>query len=213
MESPEGDVVLENRRTKVELYEQIRREYEHGAGTIRAVARRLGCTGEMLAVRRRHIAPDQSSVKIEQRVYRGVLDDPKNSQSRAVAVPPRTAALLKEWLDTAVDPDPDAWVFASENRETPLWRDNLLRRHVRPALRKVGLGWVDFKVMRRTNASLGQDAKVDPKVSADQRGHGIGVSLDVYTKTSIQRKAEGAQQLEDAVLGRKAVPIREKVAS
>jgi integrase len=169
--------------------------------------------GEMLAVRRRHIAPDRSSVTIEQRVYRGVLDDPKNSQSRTVAVPPRTAALLREWLDTAVDPAPDAWVFASENRETPLWRDNLLRRHVRPALRKIGLGWVDFKVMRRTNASLGQDAKVDPKVSADQRGHGIGVSLDVYTKTSIQRKAEGAQQLEDAVLGRKVVPIREKVAS
>ena len=68
-------------------------------------------------------------------------------------------------------------------------------------------------MLRRTNASLGQDAKVDPKVSADQRGHGIGVSLDVYTKTSIQRKAEGALQLEDAVLGRKVVPIREKVAS
>src|ERR1051325_8341511 len=41
-ERPEGDVVLENRRVKVELYEQIRREYEHGAGTIRAVARKLG---------------------------------------------------------------------------------------------------------------------------------------------------------------------------
>jgi hypothetical protein len=48
--------------------------------------------------------------------------------------------------------------------------------------------------------------------SADQRGHGIGVSLDVYTRASIQRKAEGAQQLEDAVLGQKVVPIREKVA-
>src|SRR6266852_5089507 len=35
-------MVLENRRGKVELYEQIRREYEHGAGTIRAVARKLG---------------------------------------------------------------------------------------------------------------------------------------------------------------------------
>jgi transposase len=33
---------LENRRAKVELYEQIRREYEHGGGTIRAVARKLG---------------------------------------------------------------------------------------------------------------------------------------------------------------------------
>jgi len=33
---------LSTRRSKVELYEHIRREYEHGAGTIRAVARRLG---------------------------------------------------------------------------------------------------------------------------------------------------------------------------
>ena len=33
---------MENRRAKVELYEQIRREYEYGAGTIRAVARKLG---------------------------------------------------------------------------------------------------------------------------------------------------------------------------
>src|SRR2546422_2710235 len=40
--SPEGDAVLENRRAKVELYEQIRQEYEHGDGTIRAVARKLG---------------------------------------------------------------------------------------------------------------------------------------------------------------------------
>ena len=33
---------MENRRAKVELYEQIRREYEHGSGTIRAIARKLG---------------------------------------------------------------------------------------------------------------------------------------------------------------------------
>lgn len=149
--------------------------------------------GEMLALQRRHVAQDRSSVEVQQRVYRGEIDDPKNRKARTVAIPPRTATQLSEWLDTAVDPAPEAWVFASEN--------------------KVGLAWVDFKVVRRTNASLGQDANVDPKVSADQRGHGIGVSLDVYTKTSIQKKAEGAQQLEGAVLGRKVVPIREKVAS
>jgi len=33
---------LEHKEEQVELYEHIRREYEHGAGTIRAVARRLG---------------------------------------------------------------------------------------------------------------------------------------------------------------------------
>lgn len=31
-----------NRRAKVELFEQIRREYDYGAGTIKGVARKLG---------------------------------------------------------------------------------------------------------------------------------------------------------------------------
>jgi integrase len=169
--------------------------------------------GEMLALRRRNVASDGSSVEVEQRVYRGDLDDPKNGEGRTVAIPSRTASLLLEWLGAAVDPEPDAWVFASENRETPMWRDNLLRRHIRPPLEKVGLGWVDFKVMRRTNASLGHKAKVDPKVSADQRGHGIGVSLDEYTKTDLKQKAAAAKKLEDSVLGRKVVRMPKRKAS
>jgi integrase len=169
--------------------------------------------GEILAIRRRNVATDGSYVAIEQRVYRGDLDTPKNSETRQVAVPPRSSALLVEWLRAAVGPEQDAWVFASENPETPLWRDNLLRRHVRAPLEQVGLGWVDFKVMRRTNASLGQVAKVDPKVSADQRGHGIGVSLDVYTKSNIQQKGVAAKKLEDSVLGRKVVRMPRQKAS
>jgi integrase len=169
--------------------------------------------GEMLAIQRRNVSPDGRSVEIEQRVYRGDLDVPKNGETRSVSVPPRTSALLVEWLSAAVDPEPTAWVFASENRETPLWRDNLLRRHIRPALAKVNLGWVDFKVMRRTNASLGHHAKVDPKVSADNRGHGIGVSLDVYTKSSIGQKAVAVKKLEDSVLGPKIVRMPRKKAS
>jgi len=169
--------------------------------------------GEMLAIQRRNVSPDGRSVEIEQRVYRGDLDVPKNGKTRTAAVPPRAAALLLAWLDAAVDPEPTAWVFASENRETPLWRDNLLRRHIRPALEAVDLGWVDFKVTRRTNASLGHGAKVDPKVSADQRGHGIGVSLDVYTKSSMGQKAVAAKKLEDSVLGGKVARMPDRKAS
>jgi hypothetical protein len=33
------------RRAKVELFEQIRREYEFGVGTVKGVARRLGVHG------------------------------------------------------------------------------------------------------------------------------------------------------------------------
>jgi ActR/RegA family two-component response regulator len=36
------------RRAKVELFEQIRREYEFGVGTIRAVAQKLGVHRRMV---------------------------------------------------------------------------------------------------------------------------------------------------------------------
>jgi integrase len=168
--------------------------------------------GEILALRRSSIGRDGGSVEIQQRVYRGDLDVPKNGKGRTVAVPPRTAALLSEWLATAVDSEPDSWVFASENPKTPLWRDNLLRRHIQTQLEAVGLGWVDFKVMRRTNASLGH-GRVDTKAAADQRGHGIGVSLDVYTQTNIKQRAAVARKLENSVLGTKVVRMPRRKAS
>src|SRR5882672_6001622 len=37
-----------DRKTKVELFEQIRREYEHGGGTIRGIAKKLGIHRRMV---------------------------------------------------------------------------------------------------------------------------------------------------------------------
>jgi hypothetical protein len=36
-------------------------------------------------------------------------------------------------------------------------------------------------------------------VSADQRGHGIGVAIDVYTKAGLGKRAEAAEKLENSV--------------
>jgi hypothetical protein len=35
-------------------------------------------------------------------------------------------------------------------------------------------------------ASLSRKAKIDDKVAADQRGHGLGVSLEVYSISGVQ---------------------------
>ena len=66
--------------------------------------------------------------------------------------------------------------------------------------------------MRRTNASLGH-GRVDTKAAADQRGHGIGVSLDVYTQTDIKQRAAVARKLENSVLGTKVVRMPKRKAS
>ncbi len=50
------------------------------------------------------------------------------------------------------------------------------------------------------NASLSKKAGVDPKVASDQRGHGLGVSLKVYTSSDMEQKPAALKALEAAVL-------------
>lgn len=83
--------------------------------------------------------------------------------------------------------------------------DNVWRRSIQPRLEKIGLSWASFQVLRRINASLSKKAGVDPKIASDQRGHGIGVSLDVYASSDLEQKRDARSKLEAVVL-RKAQP-------
>ena len=69
-----------------------------------------------------------------------------------------------------------------------------------PKLESVGLEWATFQVLRKTNASLSKKAGVDPKVASDQRGHGLGVSMEVYTVSDLEQKRAAVNKLEAAVL-------------
>jgi integrase len=160
--------------------------------------------GEILGLQRRHVSEDCREVVIEQRLYRGDIDTPKTTSSRrTVAIASETVRQLQEWMEL-VDDSPKAWVFASENPAKPMWRDNVWYRYMKPKLEPLGLGWANFQVLRRTHASLGHDAEIDPKVAADQRGHGIGVALDVYTHTSMEARRGAAEKLERSVLSLKS---------
>ena len=81
-----------------------------------------------------------------------------------------------------------------------LYLDNLWRRSMQPKLERVGLDWATFQVLRKTNASLSKKAGVDPKVASDQRGHRLGVSLEVYTSSDLEQKRTAVNKLEAAVL-------------
>lgn len=155
--------------------------------------------GEIVALRRNRLQMT-GSLLISERRYRGSSGVPKNGRSRQAGLSDGTAALMSEWLDLAIDQAPDALVFPSENGVTPIRMENLWKRVFRPRLMPLGLAWATFQVLRKTNASLSKKHGVDVKVSADQRGHGVGVSLDVYTVSALSEKREAANKLEAAVL-------------
>lgn len=52
-------------------------------------------------------------------------------------------------------------------------------------------------------ASIGHRLKLDPKVTVDERGHGVGVAIQESTKTSVKDRAAAARKLEQEVLGKR----------
>jgi integrase len=60
--------------------------------------------------------------------------------------------------------------------------------------------WATFQIMRRTHASLSRQAGIDPKLVADQLGHGLGVNLDVYTVAALDKRRQAVETLEASVL-------------
>lgn len=157
--------------------------------------------GEILALRIRNVHPDH--LAIVERVYKGKLDTPEGRKgkrtARKVALSTGTALEIALWKSVLLKATPDAYLFQTE-RNTPLSRDNIWNRQIKPKLEKIGLEWATFQVLRRTNASLSRKAKIDDKVSADQRGHGLGVSMEVYSHSDLEQRSEAVNRLESEVI-------------
>jgi integrase len=153
---------------------------------------------EIFGLRRGRVTDDY--VQVVERVSRRDIDTPKTEKSvRKVALSSTVKEDLRLWLDTTPG-GPNDWLFPSENPRMPIGADNMMARYIRPKLKheKVGLGWVDYRVMRRTHSSLMNGLCIDPKVVADQQGHTVDVNLNVYTQTSIASRQEAAETLASA---------------
>ena len=166
--------------------------------------------GEILALRWKSVAG--GIIRVEERVYKRKFNTPKNGKTREGAISDGTLELLNEWAELAQDPGPDGFVFPSEKVTTPISLDNLWRRNMRPVLEAIGMEWATFQVLRKTNASLSKKAGVDPKVASDQRGHGLGVSLEVYTSSDLEQKRAALRALEAAVRQKESKPQPEPSA-
>lgn len=56
-----------------------------------------------------------------------------------------------------------------------------------------------LQVLRRTHSSLMNDLEIDAKLIADQFGHSLDVTQNVYTKAALRRCQEAVRKLYEAV--------------
>jgi integrase len=152
---------------------------------------------EIFGLRRGRVKDDY--VEIMERVCKRDIDTPKTAKAmRHAALSSGLQQDIKLWLSSSPDTGPAGWLFPSEKLTTPIGRENIMNRHIRPRLEKLGLEWVDYRVMRRTHSSLMNEKGVSPKLIADQQGHGVDVNLNVYTQSSVESRAKALETLESA---------------
>lgn len=137
------------RRAKVELFEQIRREYEFGVGTIKGVARKLG---------------------VHRRMVRQALSDAE-PPARRQAERERPALLpLLPFIDRILETDRKAprkqrhtahriWQRILAERPECQVAESTVRRYVRE--RKQELGWSSRVTCIPQQYELGQEGQVD----------------------------------------------------
>jgi hypothetical protein len=166
--------------------------------------------GEIFALRWKLVRDE--IIRVEQRVYERLLDSPKNGKTREGAMSDGTVALLKQWVELARNPSSEGFVFPSENLSTPLSADNVWRRNMKPRLEEIGMEWATFQFLRKTNASLSKKEDINPKVAADQRGHGNGsrpgglYNIRYGAEKNSSEKARGRRASKTAT---KAVGVRQ----
>lgn len=137
---------------------------------------------------------------VERRMYRGKIDTPKTHHStRAVALPTSAIEDMNAWRSISPNSAPDAWLFPSENGKTPLWANNAWYDKIRPTLSKVGLGWVNYQVLRRSAVTLLNAHGADATIVAAQCGHTVDVSTNVYNRVGIERQLAAVETLDAAL--------------
>jgi integrase len=135
-------------------------------------------------------------VHIARRIYRGKEAAPKTGSTREVGLTATTQAVMEQYIELLNDRSPDAWLFPSETGKTPLSYSNIYRRRIRPALAKVGLGNVNFQVLRRTWVTEFSESGTDPAIRAKVAGHSVDVHENEYRQVKADVLKRAAEEME-----------------
>jgi integrase len=167
---------------------------------------------ELIGLRWRNVGAD--SIAVEERYCRGDWGPPKSEASNAT-VPVNSAVIDRIHRLKAVEievkagcavrrypavksSNPDDLVFQSVKDGEPMRDNNILVRHLKPAGAKLGIGWVNWLVLRRSFATWLKMAGADIKdAQALMRHSRASTTLDIYQ----QFVPESQRRVVDSLTG------------
>jgi integrase len=139
--------------------------------------------GEILAFTWAYVDFIAGEIKVEQTYYRGLLGTPKTKCSRRAVPLPQSLALALVSLKARQQTKNGENELVFQTRDaTPYSDTNLLHRQLKPAGRKLGIPWLNWHTLRRTQATLFQVVGGSLRDAQAQLGHSkMSTTLEHYT--------------------------------
>lgn len=154
----------------------------------------------------------QCFITVEARFCRGDWSTPKTSASAAtIGVAPEVIARIHRLESLTVDVRagravrkhkvvkscaPDDLVFQSVQQGKPMNDQNVLRRHIKPAARALGLSFVNWRCLRTSHATWLVQAGADPKSVQGQMRHSrISTTMEIYAQIVPLAQRRALEQL------------------
>jgi integrase len=179
----------------------------------RAMVMLAGSTGlrrsEMIALTWADVDKTTMEVNVLRSCVRNRFGETKTECSRRpVPLHPVVLVALLEWREESQYKEPTDFLFPSVrlNGTKPLSPDSLLKRSIRPALKRAGIlgkqiGWHNFRHSLATNLrAMGVDVKVAQELLRHANSR---TTLDIYTRAVSQQKRDANAQVVRMMLPEK----------
>lgn len=169
----------------------------------------LGATrpNELFALFGRDIGPNW--INVEKALSRKrEQKETKTKRSRYIYLPAFIAAKIHAWIRTQKI-GPNDLVFPNQAGR-PIARDNFLKRRLRPAAKRAGISTlhVDFRMLRRSFATIAQIVGLDVKAIQAQLGHTRpDMSATEYMQPVDALRAEQMERMEGMIMGTIPMPV------
>jgi len=161
--------------------------------------------GELLALRWGSIDLNALVLRVCETVYDGHFDQPKTKRSaRTIPIGAETAEILAAIRPAAVDAR--TLVFATR-KGLPLGRWNLLRKHLKPAAKKLGLLAVTWHLLRHSHATMLDSVGTPIGTMQSLLGHSTPeITREIYLHAIPEEQRRAVESVERLVFGPKLDP-------
>jgi integrase len=165
--------------------------------------------GELCGIKWKDIDFGRLLIDVQRSVVDQIVGRCKTEASqKPVPLDEYTASDLLTWFAHTQYRDPEDWVFASNSNRAgskrgkqPLWLSTIMRYHVQPVVKKLGITKrVSWHTLRHTYSTLLKANGEDVKVVQELLRHGSSrMTLDVYTQAQMSAKRAAQQKIAEMV--------------